>query len=352
MNYNDEKEHDRQLIALVEGLDSANRLDILKEAFRVEGKLGKLENAQHRKLFDVELRFSNLSLIVETKVHSDEGGRWMGKWQTEGIVEKTQELDPETKKEFRFITYGTAEFYTKPYFEGAATPEFKHIGLDAMIAFVERADESLPSCKGRQEWLRLMRVEREKRRQATELLREFAKFRASYLSISGENDFPNGRLVFCAPELAFVVLSRLARQWRESEYSKRFGKLSLYPVGRIGLPHDSVLNFAEMWEHSKTTRGEKSLYLEINEDFNLNLKCLKKIEDNELRDKVWKKLEDAQLGRFAKLGRRNYRQGSYVLYEMDFGLLEKLDTMEQVVDDLASLVEAITQALPNYISPL
>jgi hypothetical protein len=80
----DEKEHDLLLIELVRELDRLGRIDILERAFGV-ARLGPLERAQRRKLFDVELTFDAASLAVETKVDSDEGGRWNQVWQTDRI---------------------------------------------------------------------------------------------------------------------------------------------------------------------------------------------------------------------------------------------------------------------------
>ena len=88
-NYRVERYHDEQLICLVRQLKKYDQLRILEEAFSIEDRLGELERAQRRRLFDVELTFSNLSIIVETKVDSDEGGRWPPEppapqeWQTE-----------------------------------------------------------------------------------------------------------------------------------------------------------------------------------------------------------------------------------------------------------------------------
>ena len=119
-----------------------------------------------------------------------------------------------------------------------------------------------------------MRLEKQKRSEAGELLKSFSEFRTRYLDIHKENDFPHNRLLFCAPELAFPVLGSLAQQWNNSEHKKSLGRVSLYPVGRFSPPvHDSILNFLEMWETK-----EPALYIEINEDFNLNLKVPERLE--------------------------------------------------------------------------
>jgi hypothetical protein len=64
MNYRDEMEHDR--------LDAQQ---LLADAFQMAVPAG-LERAQRRKAFDVELTFSNLSCVIETKVDSNESGGW------------------------------------------------------------------------------------------------------------------------------------------------------------------------------------------------------------------------------------------------------------------------------------
>ena len=127
MNYNIEREHDWCLICLVRALDKAGRLDILRDAFRIEENLGCLKWSGRRRAFDVELQFANLSVVIETKVHSDEGGRWSEQWQTERIAEERKRKG--VKGLCFFITYGASEFYTKPYKTGPASQEFQHVPL-------------------------------------------------------------------------------------------------------------------------------------------------------------------------------------------------------------------------------
>ena len=360
MNYRIEREHDYLLIKLVEGLAAQGRLDILGRALKIDGGLGNLERAaQDRKPFDVELTFTNLSVVIETKVDADEDGRFSDEWQTERIVRESVNYGYlKQKKEFRFITYGTSEFYTKHYERGPASPEFQHVGLEAMIALVEAADNILPPCNNHQEWLRLMCIENEKRNNAVELLQSFSEFRRQYLEIHGENDFPRNRLLFCAPELAFPVLGSLAQEWNKSDCKDRFGKVSIYPVGRGTPPvHDSILNFWEMWQENenqklptlgKTILGneEGGFYLEINEDFNLNLKVEKRVVvDDDIKNQVWSWLDKAAWPRFVKRCRRDYKQTVVVLYEIDFGLLKELNDMEQATENLADTLEVLIRAL-------
>jgi len=142
-------------------MNSIGQIDIVSNAFGTSD-LGQLEHAQRRQPFDVELTFSNLSLVIETKVDSDESGRWEPTWQTNRIVDNAKSLQYlKEEKVFLFITYGTSEFYTKPYQPGAASPSFKHIGLDVMIAMVDSALKFTLQRKDEyQQWLSLMLVER------------------------------------------------------------------------------------------------------------------------------------------------------------------------------------------------
>ena len=352
-NYRAERYHDGQLICLVKQLNDKDQLHILEGAFSIEDSLGELKRAQPRRLFDVELTFSNLSIIVETKVDSDENGRWNQEWQTEKIVRKSSSCGfLEAQKAFRFITYGTSEFYTKPYEAGPASPKFVHIGLECMINLVESATKVLPPCEKRKEWVRLMKIEKEKRSKSIQLLRVFSEFRTDYLDIHCDNDFPNNRFTFCTPELAFPALSLLAQKWNGSEHGKKFGKLALYPISRMSPSvHDSVLNFWEMWKErpaiatSIVGNGEPRLYFEINEDFNLNLK----IDDlhSDKQQRIWERLGCIEWKRLNSKGQpRGYRQAVLVLYEIDFGFLKNLSNMPQVVKKLGETVETVVEALP------
>lgn len=358
MNYRAEIEHDRLLICLLKELDSQNRLDIVQNAFQT-ANLGRLQRAQRRKLFDVELTFyNNLSLIVETKVDSDEDGRWGSQWQTERIVNEAplQGYLRGNNLIFLFITYGTSEFYTKLYRTGAASSKFKHITLSHMIDLADTAIRFVPHPEKYREWLRLMRVEQEKRDSAVRLLSSFSGFRAQYLRIHGENDFPNNRLLFCAPELAFPVLHLLSQEWNRSKYVKKFGKVALYPVGRPSPSvHDSILSFWEMWDSGTPSLGTNLIrgggghnpfYFEINEDFNLNLKTEENLDQN-AKNQVWSQMQAANWPNFVNGCCRDYRQGvSSVLYEIDFGLLAGLNDIPQVVNNLAAVLNIAVQAFP------
>ncbi len=351
-NYNNEQEHDWCLIYLVRALDETGRLDIFRDAFRIEEDLGPLRWSGRRRAFDVELEFANLSVAIETKVHSNEDGGDGEQWQTERIAEQRRGV----RGQNFFITYGTSEFYTKPYEPGPASPEFQHITLERMIHLVESSLAALPQIRQSTdsvEWLRLMRLEKEKREKAQELLHSFAQFRTRYLEVHGENDFPRGRVAFSAPELAFPVFSKLVEHWDKSEYVAKFGRLSVYPVGRRP-PVDSILNFWEIWDEGPALApdivgSEQSLYLEVNEDFNLNLKLDEGQAgpDEEQKEKIWERLCGARWPSSVNACRRDYRQNSRVLYEVDFGFLANVDSLSEVVSNLGRTLEVIFGALNN-----
>lgn len=371
MNYRVEREHDHRLIELVKALEAEGQRDLLQQGFGIERDPGALLGAWRRRPFDVELTFENLSVVIETKVDHDEDGRWRDgngeqEWQTSRIVETAETLDYlNENKEFRFITYGTSEFYIKPiecengveYRAGPYSDEFAHVGLNEMIGLVESADAVLPHCGCRSEWLRLMRVEQEKRAQAPEMLTSFATFREQYLQIDDEeNDFPRHRLLFCAPELAFPVFYSIARQWNDSPHAADLGRVAIYPSGRRSPTiHDSILNLWEMWDggtpvHPGRSREEQArmdLYFEINEDFDLNLKSESAFwHENEGRIlQLWECLDNADWPPFVKGCRRFYKQGPYVYYELDFGLLPNAEAIAQAVDNLAAALSTAIQAI-------
>lgn len=371
MNYRVEREHDDRLIELVKALEAEGQLDLLQQGFGIEHDLGALVRARRRRAFDVELTFENLSVVIETKVDHDEDGRWRDgkgepKWQTSRIAAMAGSLGHlNENREFRFITYGSCEFYIKPiegengaeYRAGPYSAEFAHVGLSEMIGLVESADEILPHCEWRSEWLRLMRVEREKRDRAPRMLTSFARFREQYLGIDGgENDFPRQRLLFCAPELAFPVFHSIAREWNDSPHAAELGRAVIYPMGRRSpTVHDSIMNFWEMWDGgsrvypggSREEQAQLDLYFEINEDFNLNLKSGNGFwqENQARRLQLWDCLDDADWPPFVKGCRRDYKQGAYVYYEMDFGLLPNAEAIAQAVDNLAAALSTAIQAI-------
>jgi len=363
-NYKDEAYHDKLLISLTNDLDKLGRLDLLSTAFQIP-KPGKLLNAQTRKPFDVELTFSKLSCIIETKVDWDEDKRWYDDepWQTCRIVNNVNNLNYlKSKKYFFFITYGTSEYYTKytksykkGYKNGPASPHFRHIKLDDMVSLIENALKlALPKRNQYKKWHDYMKIEQKKRSQAPDLLKKFSTFRDGYLDIHKDIDFPNNRFTFCAPELAFPVFYMLAEFWNSKhEFSKRFGRVAVYPIDRGSPPvHDSNLNFIEMWSTGNPRIGRSLLkdkecfFFEINEDFNLNLKLDKALTlRDKLRDEIWRRLNAAKWPDGVEGRHRQYKQIHFVLFEWDFGFLRNLPDYSTISKNLSLIIESAIEAL-------
>jgi len=92
-------------------------------------------------------------------------------------------------------------------------------------------------------------------------------------------------------------------------------------------------------------KKEASFYFEINEDFNLNLKLDSEMLDENLRDRVWERLDSTKWPSMVNGHPRQYKQSTYVLYECDFGFLENLNNMPQVARNLNDTIEIAIQAL-------
>lgn len=346
-----EKAHDKLLIKLMKDLAEADRLDIFERAFET-GKLGCLESARHRRLFDIGLTFQNGTIVVESKVDSDEGGRWNDEWQTCRIARKAPSLaDIKEPIQYRLVTYGTAEFYTKvvdnQYRTGAASSRFMHITLERMIEFVEDACAALGDPNGYRSWVQAMQVEARKRSAAPSFLNKFATFRHSYLEVNNDNDFSRKRLLICMPELAFPVFDALAKEWRtHDELLQEFGDVSVYPVGRMSPSiHDSILNLWGLWCRGVGKQFVAcGFYFEINEDFNLNVKTENEM-DRKSKESVWSALDDANWTNFAVGVNRDYRQTNLTLYEIDFGFLSNVQDIPTVAMNLAAALRAAVDAL-------
>jgi hypothetical protein len=355
INFRNEAEHDRLLIDLARELSHSGRVDILEAAFGVSG-LGPLQRTKHqRRPFDVELTFSGASLVIETKVDSDEDGRWNRSWQTENIYTSAQHLTHlRLTKHFFFLTYGTAEFYGKPYMNGAASSHFAHLGLDRIVALVSAALQvSLPSAARFRSWLLAMQVEQEKRRNAATLVHTFSQFRREYLRIHRDVDFPRNRLLFLAPEIAFPVLHQLATLWNaDPDLHGSRGRVSLYPVERrCPQIHDSILNFLELWEGGMAPVGStlvqvgEKFYFEINEDLNLNLKLDAAALRPALRSAVHSRLVAVSWPSGTTGQPRDYKQQTFVLFEWDFGLWEHASNIQAVANVLRTVLDLAMQAL-------
>ena len=354
MNYRDEMQHDLLLIALVSELSRINSIQIISDVFQIPTP-GILENAQRRKPFDVELTFSNYSCVIETTVDSHESAWWGDQFRTEIIVKSVQSIDYLKKaKQYLFITYGTSEYYTKPYDMGPASKDFRHIKLNDMIEFVSRSLE-MPLSNPEQfvEWLSLMRIEQKIRASHADILKDFSELRKKYFAIHDDIDFPYNRFSFCAPELAFPALGGLAEYWNKNKaLVEEFGRIAVYPISRMIPPVDDfVMNFYEMWRSGKPELGNKiagdlgAFYFEINDDYNLNLKLDSDTLPEDVRDEVWSRLKSVQWPEGIRGRCRDYRQGVYVLYEWDFDFLSVIDKYEVAGQRLASIIKTTIEKL-------
>ncbi len=115
--------------------------------------------------------------------------------------------------------------------------------------------------------------------------------------------------------------------------------------------HDSILNFWEMWHTGNPPVGKNligdqgTLYFEVNEDFNLNLKLDAAALPNSLRDEVWRRLTGVEWLQGIDGRCRQYRQSAFVLFEWDFGFLRSLQDYSTAAQNLSSILESATKAL-------
>jgi hypothetical protein len=353
-NFRNEREHDERFMTLIRGLDQANRLDLLEQSLNLP-PLGRLRNIQRRRAFDVEAGFETRRLLVETKVDSDEGGRWdavddPAAWQTNQIAAQARDGDV-----CLFVTYGFAEFFTKWFDFGAAAGALRvrHVKLDEMVVLVANAEPVVrdPSVS---DWLAILRAEQRKRVAVPTLLSAFADFRRTYLQIEGDVDFTLGRIGFNAPEIAFQAFARLVNDWRDSQYSRRYGRLALYPVGRLMLPVDSVLNWWELWhQHAPLTVGGilpeemRALYIEVNEDFNIHLKLAPLAVDyvNRVRDEVARQLGCAARAPSLVACRPEFHvQGAHAVWEWDVDL-PALIYKGRAIEAIGTLLDSVIPVL-------
>ncbi|MGC8476537.1 MAG: hypothetical protein ACP5NP_09315 [Acetobacteraceae bacterium] len=316
---------------LMSGLAGIGHLDILETALHLP-HLGGLRGVRRRRLFDVEARFEHRRLMIETKVDADEGYRWDAQddpnvWQTARIAAEAGAEDT-----CLFVTYGYAEFFTKWFDPGpaAGAQHFQHVRLDDMVNLVGCAAPLLANA-AIDDWLAALRLEQAKRRAVPEVLTKYATFRRACLDIGQEVDFDVRRMAVNAPALAFPAFDLLRRAWGASRYAARYGRLALYPVNRRtpNLP-DSVLNWWELWADPNSLalggavpRGRWKLYFEVNEDFNLHLKC--DAEDDAtaaaVRDEVARRFQGAVPLPFLVRSRpESHKQGAYAVWEWDLNL--------------------------------
>jgi hypothetical protein len=115
--------------------------------------------------------------------------------------------------------------------------------------------------------------------------------------------------------------------------------------------HDSGMNFSEMWDTGVPPVGAGiagslgTVYFEINEDFNLDLKLdAGNLRENP-RNEVWSRLGSVQWGDGIAAKPRAYQQGTFVLQEWDFDFLGLIGNEEAIVQRIASILDAVIKAL-------
>lgn len=361
MNYRDEKEHDKLLIELIKSLNSIDQLQIFSKYFLKGTNTGKLVRARRRRDFDVELTFENLSCVIETKVDSDEGGRWDKMYQTVAISTDPKKLkNLHNNKFYFFITYGLSEFYIKEgtYKQGPRNDEkFIHIGLLTIIDFVSDAIKVVSSNKEKlEEWLKALNVENNKRNRYKELLEYYSKFKKAYIDIEKSIDLPTHRAVVSLPELAFPLYCELSNLWNNnSKYYNKFGKATVYPIPRNRQIMDSVLNFTELWRRLDKNNlmtcngllkcnGQNKLYFEFNEDFNLHLKISDKDFTDDIKQYIHGKKQLSTINGVKGMA-VDYLQQVYVIYEWDVGLLDNIYNLDLVLDNTYNVINTAVDCL-------
>ena len=147
-----------------------------------------------------------------------------------------------------------------------------------------------------------------------------------------------------------IGIRQLVECWGKSEYIAKFGRLSIYPISRRSslVADDSILNFWEIWERGTGPVLAPDIvgYLEINEDFNLNLKSDTAMNEKE-KEKIWSRLRGAPWPSGVNPCLRDYKQQVWVLYEIDFGFLANVNCLSKVVSNLGCTLEVLFGALNN-----
>jgi hypothetical protein len=109
-----------------------------------------------------------------------------------------------------------------------------------------------------------------------------------------------------------------------------------------------------LWNNTSLTfsgliETENAIYFEFNEDCNLHLKCCADEETDtkidSLREFVSNRSAELSLeGKYNAIP-ESYKQGNYVLYEWDLGILDK-------IGQVASIVEMMSEIIGNAVNIL
>lgn len=360
-DYKNERYHDENLLRLIGYLDSQGKHAIINEGLVIDSpEIGKYLFGYRKRDYDLYLEFEHAIICIETKVDSSENEYDdQPHYQTERIYENYfKEYAKGTY--FRYITYGASEFYVKRNEEGLFSTgpysrNFKHISLSDILTMIETSgileQEGYFEIK---EWNSYLKYEFEKRQNYLNMLSKIREFRLLYIGNSGLTDWPNNRINICLPEILLFFYSMIAHAWNVSQQKELFGGVSVYPVGRMGKVNDAILNFSELWDNTTLTfngliKTENSVYFEFNEDFNLHLKCCADDEIDTKIDALYefvnnRSAELSLAGKYNVIPER-YKQGNYVLYEWDLGILDNIDQVSSIVAMMSEIIENAVEIL-------
>ncbi len=306
-----------------------------KHILRTSENLGQLRSAHRKRAFDVLLEFDNHAIVIETKVDSQESGGFDTEWQTTRIYNTYHDYWPSKKVHFLFITYGLSEFYIKQtddgnFNNGPGSTSFKHITAEVMLNFTSSSLQQLESNHISEEllvWKRWLAFEIEKRKKLDFYLENINNLLTEYKSFLGLTDFPVNRMTLHTPEFTVPHYYNIATEWNH-KYAGQHGHLSLYRVNRMyTVLGDVILNFTELWNNESFTfnglldPNNGFIYFEINEDFNLHLKAMAETRNIEIIFEFIKKNHPKLSIKGINSAVEDYKQGAYVLYEWDLGLL-------------------------------
>lgn len=354
-NYLSKRYHGENLLRLVSYLDSQEKLEIITKAFRLDlSQIGKYMSGHRKKDYDLHLEFDNAVICIETKVDSPEN-EYSDEpcYQTERVYENYSHAYSKTTH-FRYITYGASEFYVKRnesgiFSFGAYSRHFINITLADILTMIEASGIlNVNDYYEIKKWHELLKHEFKKRQRYLDMLGKIGEFRSLYIGDSKITDWPNNRINICVPEILLYFYSLIAHAWNNSQAKEKFGGVCVYPVGRMGKVSDAILNFSDLWNSTSLTfdgliKSENAVYFEFNEDFNLHLKCCA----NEDIDANIDSLCEFVTNRSAELslsGKYNatperYKQGNYVLYEWDLGILDKRNQLPLIIEMMSEIIE-------------
>lgn len=354
VDYKNERFHDENLRRLIEYLDSKRKHQVITEGLLVGlGNIGKFLSCYRKRDYDLHFEFEHATMCIETKVDSSENEYDDEPYyQTQKIHENYSNAYTKTTY-FRYITYGASEFYIKKnedgiFSNGPYSRNFSHIPLSNILTMLESSgvmqERGYPEIK---KWNEYLKYEAEKRQRYLDMLRKIWEFRMLYLGNSELTDWPNNRVNICLPEILIFFYSMIAKAWNESQYKELYGGASVYPVGRLGKVNDAILNFSELWDSTTLTfngliQTLNAIYFEFNEDFNLHLKCIANAETDAKIDALYtfvnnRSQELSLAGKYNAIPER-YKQGNYVLYEWDLGILEKIDQPNAILPIMSEVV--------------